>query len=212
MRNLLYKELRLTINPFFYVFPILLSALFFVPQWIYTIIFMYFFWITAIQIMVGYTTQNDFTFLSMLPASKQSIVRSKLYAFLIMEGLHIVLGVIFAILHNVTYGTWNFMMDANIAFFGVIFLIYAVFNIIYLPLYFKTAYRFGKPVIIASVVTLLIAGFFEYAAIKIPFVYEIMESTNNITQLIVLFAGIFIFAISSVLTFKFSERNFLSIK
>jgi hypothetical protein len=212
MMNLLYKEFRLSINSFFYLFPVLIAALFFVPQWIYTLIFMYFFWITAIQIMVGYTTQNDYTFLAMIPASKKSIVRSKVYAFLIMEAIQLLFGVIFAILHNVTYGMYNFMMDANYAFFGLILVIYAAFNVIYLPMYFKTAYRFGIPVIIGTVVTLLIAGFFEYASFNIPFIYNIMESTNIVTQLSVLLVGIIIYIGASVFALKKSESNYLNIK
>jgi DNA-binding transcriptional regulator YhcF (GntR family) len=72
MKNLLYKELTLSIHPFFsLIMPFMLSLLFLIPNWIFTIVFLYFFWISAPQIFSGYTAQLDQAFLSSLPVSKK---------------------------------------------------------------------------------------------------------------------------------------------
>jgi len=78
MKNLVYKELRLSINSFLFVLPILLACLMFIPYWIYTFVFMYFFWITITQICAGYIAKEDNSFNAMIPVTKKDIVKSKI--------------------------------------------------------------------------------------------------------------------------------------
>ena len=208
MKALLYKELKLSINKFFYILPFVLALLFFIPQWIFSLVFMYFFWISVSQIYSSYTAQRDYAFMAMLPVKKKDIVSSKVYAFFIVEGLHMGFGIIFAIANNLIYGSYNFFMDINLAFFGIAFVTFGIFNIIFLPLYFKTAYRFGKPVIYGTTATLLFAGFFEFASIKIPFIYNITESTEVITQLLVLISGLIISVSLNYIALRKSITNF----
>lgn len=212
MKNLVYKELKLSINKFFYILPVILSVLFFIPQWIFSIVFLYFFWISVIQIYVTYRAQSDYAFLSMLPVTKKDIVKSKVISLVILESIHILLGVIFGIIHNLIYGSTNFLMDINPAFFGVIFVMFGLFNIIFLPGYFKTAYKYGLPAIIGAVATLLFAAFFEVGAIAIPFVSNIVESNSTGIQILVLVVGIAIFIGLNVIATIKSTKNYVSIK
>jgi|LGOV01.1.fsa_nt_gb hypothetical protein len=207
MRNLVYKELNLSISKFFYVLPLLLALLLLIPQWIYTIAFSYFFWISVSTIYSGYNAQEDLSFCSMLPVTKKDTVKSKIFAFYIIEGIHIFSGLIMVVVHNLLYGNTNFLLDLNIAFVGIIFGMYALFNIIFLPLYFKTAYKFGKPLIYASSAALIYAFIFEYGSIRFTFFREIVEGkvSNQITVLVV---GIVVSIIMSYFTIKKSIANF----
>lgn len=208
MRHLLYKELTLNINKFFFILPILLGALFMIPNWIFTFVFMYFIWITVPQIFSAYSSQRDYSFISMLPVKKKDVVTSKVFAIFTLELVHLVFGAVFAIIHILVYGSWNFMMDINLSLFAVVIATFGIFNVIFLPQYFRTAYKFGKPLIIGAVVTVLIVGFFEFAAIKIPFVYNITESSNGLTQLLVLLSGIVIASVLSFIALKRSIKNY----
>ena len=192
MRNLVYKEFKLSISWFFYVLPFMLACLMFIPQWIYTFVFMYFFWITIIQICAGYIAREDNGFNAMLPVTKREIVLSKISAILIIEGIHILAGVIFGIIHNQLYGSYNFFMDINIAFFGVMIVMYSIFNIIFLPQYFKTAYYYGKVVVIGVIVVLVYGFIFEYGALRFEFMRDIFEGTLPVQLLV--------FGIASVIT------------
>lgn len=217
MWNLMHKELRLSINKFFLVLPFILGLLFFIPGWIYILVFMYFFWIAVPQIFGAYQSQRDYDFMSMLPVSKKEIVRSKILSIYFIELLHIVFAVIFVVIHNQIYGSWNLFMDTNVAFFGVAILMFGVFNIVFLPAYFKTAYFFGKPLLAASVVTFIYAFVFEFTAVmalshpdRFGWFSNVFEGTLQ-TQLIVLFASIILCAILSIFTIKVSQKNYESI-
>ena len=122
MRNLLYKELNLSVNKFFYLLPFLVGLLFFIPQWFYTLVPMYLFWITVPQVYSAYLSNLDDNFTAALPVTKSDIVVSKSLSLMILELLQIVAILVFVLIHNHLYGSWNFSLDLNIAFFGVVFL------------------------------------------------------------------------------------------
>lgn len=209
MKNLVYKEMKISIQILFLILPILLSLLFFIPRWIFILVYMYFFWITAPQIYSNYIAQQDQSFSMMLPISKKEYVKSKIYALFIVEGLHFVFGLIFALIHNLIYGNFNFFFDINIAFFGVILVLFTLFNVIFLPQYFKTGYFYGKPIIIAIAATMVYTFIFEFSAFKYQWFRDVFEGPV-LTQSIILLISIIITIFSNLLTLKKSVRNYES--
>lgn len=207
MKNLIYKELKISINKFFYILPVFLACLMLIPQWIYTIVFSYFFWISVSQICSGYINKEDNSFCSMLPVTKKEIVKSKIYAMLLVEGLHLVLGILFGIIHNIIFGNENLFLEINVAFFGIIIVMFALFNVVFMPLYYKTAYYFGKPVIYGVIVAFLYALLMEFANIKYMFVRNIFTGTVGV-QLIVLAVGLLISIILNYIAIKKSIKNY----
>lgn len=208
MKNLLYKELSLTLHKFYYVLPLVLSLLFFIPGWIFTLVPMYFFWISIPNILSGYTAQLDYPFISLLPVSKREVVVAKTTSIYIVESLHVVFALIFGLVHNAIYGQWNFFLEVNPIYFGIIIMMLGLFNIIVFPLYFKTAYRFGKPVIYGTVATLVFAGLFEYAAAAMPSIAAVLKSTDMTTQYSLFAVGLVGGIILSMIATKLSVRNF----
>ena len=73
---------------------------------------------------------------------------------------------------------------------------------------FYLPYKFGKPLIIGVVVTLLFAGFFEASSMTIPVVRNIIESTDTFIQLSILGFGVFGFIGLNILALKLSIRNY----
>lgn len=212
MKDLLYKEMKLSIHPFFlWMLPLTLSLLLLIPKWIFTLVFMYFFWISVPQIYSGYNAQLDQAFLSTLPISKKSIVHSKAVSLIVMELIHLAFGVIVAVIHVALYGSENFTMDVNPAFFGAVLVIYGCFNLTFLPGYFKTAYRFGIPLIIGVIVTLFVGTFFELGTVLIPFMGSLMKSTGIFAQSGLLVAGVALFAGMNFLAARLSYRNYIRI-
>lgn len=207
MLNLVNKELKLSINKFFFILPLMLSLLFFIPQWFYTLIFMYMFWITVPQIYSGYISNQDYNFVSMLPVSKKDIVSSKVIALVVIELLHLGFAAIFAVVHNQIYGVFNFSLDANYSLFGIGFLMYGMFNIIFFPYFFKTGYFFGKPVIAGTIVTLIYGGIIEYGMIRFEFMREIFEGTIG-SQLIVLIVGLVGGILLTIIGIKVSQKKY----
>jgi hypothetical protein len=171
---------------------------------------MYFFWISISQIYSGYIAKQDHSFNAMLPVSKREIVLSKVVALFIIEGVHLAVGFFFGIIHNMIYGQWNFFLDINYAFFGAMVLLYAIFNIVFLPNYFKTGYYFGKPVIYGNIVVLIYAFLLEFSQFKLQIARDIFEGSIG-TQLIVMVVGVGISIILSIITIKRSIQNYESI-
>ncbi|MDD3478394.1 MAG: ABC-2 transporter permease [Candidatus Izemoplasmatales bacterium] len=189
MKNLVYKEIKLSIHRFYFLLPILLGLLMFIPNWIFTLVFMYFFWITAPQLYASYNAQQDGAFLMMLPISKKEYVKAKIMSLYILEGFHIFFGFLFGIIHNLIYGSFNWFFDINFAFFGLVLVLFSVFNLVFLPMYFKTGYYFGKPVIIAIVSTMIFAFLMEYSVFQYPWVQNFLEG-NWIDQGIIVFISV----------------------
>ena len=210
MKNLIYKELKLSINKFFFLLPVILGGLLFIPNWIFLLVFYYFFWISIPQIYGAYIQHGDYNFLSVLPIKRKDIVSSKVYALFILEITHIVFAVIFGLIHNELYGSWNFFFDINLAFYGVSILLFGVFNITFLPAYFKTAHFFGKPLIYATIATIIFGFIFEFGIAKYQFMRDIFEGTLMV-QTIVFIVATILGVLLSVVALKISQKRMMEI-
>ena len=204
MYNLLLKELKLSIPKFFFIMPILTGALFLIPQWPYFLALMYFCFTTAPNILSNYNSQNDYGFSIMMPVSKKEIVKSKIFTFIILELFHMVTGVFFASLNVLLYKENNFFMDLTPAFFGLAFIMYGLFNLILFPLYFRTAYHFGLPVILANIGALLFVSTVEI----ISFILKPADHLSYIWQLVTLITGVLLYIGMNQITLHNSYRKF----
>lgn len=210
MKNLVYKELTLSIHKFFYLLPVLLACLLMIPQWIYLIVFMYFFWISVPQIYSAYLAQQDYDFTTVLPVKKGDIALSKGYSLIILELIHIFLAVIVGVIHNLVYGSFNFFLDVSPAFFGYAFIMFALFNIIFLPLYFRTAYYFGKPLIYGIIAATIFGVGLELLALLVPWASKILDNPDMLYQLGMLLFGIVVFGGLNWVALQRSVKNYES--
>ncbi|MBI9106166.1 MAG: ABC-2 transporter permease [Spirochaetales bacterium] len=215
MRSLIYKDFKLSINWFFFIImPFLTGALFLIPQWPFFIALMYFFFITVPNVFATYNSQNDFGFAIMMPVSKNDIVKGKISSFIIIELIHLLTGAIFAFIHVKLYGIDNFMLDLNFAFFGIAFMMFALFNIVFFPIYFKSAYKYGIPTIAANVAAILFAAAVELLVLFNPVFRNFLEGRSpemKVLQIIILIAGIGIFALFNFIAYKMSAKRFENI-
>jgi ABC-2 type transport system permease protein len=104
------------------------------------------------------------------------------------------------------YHTENFLLDANIAFIGFVFMMFGIFNVIYLPMFYKTADKIGWPLIIAFLAAFLFSVAVEGIIMMVPFAKILDGKAHLPAQLIVLGVGIIIFFLLSY------EANRISIK
>ena len=208
MRNLLYKEFKLAINPMFYLVA-LLGALIMIPQWPYFIALMYFFFITVPNLFTTGKAQNDMGFSVMLPVRKRDVVGSKILAVIGLELLHIVVAAVFAAINAAVYKEGNFLLDANVAFFGFVFVMFAIFNIIFFPMFYKTAYKVGLPTVIALTAAIVFATAVEMFVLFTPAAAAVLDGTQQtLLQLPVLFGGIVVFVLLSALAIRISANRF----
>ena len=128
-----------------------------------------------------------------------------------MELLQILVAVPFAVINNVIYHSNEVGMNPNFAFFGSIFIMYGIFNIIFLPWFYKTAYNVGKPLLIGIIASTVFIASANFAVILVPVLKTNLngQGAGNIEcQLPVLPAGIVLFVLLTWLAYKISANNF----
>ena len=77
MKNLIYKELKLSINPLFYLVT-LLGSLILIPNWVYFIAISYLLYIAVPNIFTTNKAQNDIAFSTLLPVRKRDVVGARI--------------------------------------------------------------------------------------------------------------------------------------
>ncbi len=207
MYNLLYKEFRLAIPPFFIYGSAIFGLLMLIPQWIYFLVPLYFCFTSIPNMFSGYRANYDLNFSALLPISKDDIVKARIGSVAVLELLHIAFAAIFAVCNHLLYHLPNFAFDLNAAYFGFVFLIYGIFNIILFPMFFKTGYKFGVPVIIANVVVILFALAVEMFLIISDGFERAMEH-NSPAQAVTLLLGMGIFVILTWIAYRVSSSRF----
>ena len=207
MKNLLYKEFSLIVNPLFYLMP-LFGALVLIPQWLYFFSIMYFFFISLPNIFTIGKAQNDIGFSVLLPVSRSEIVKARIMTIVVLELLQLLVTAVCAAINIAIYPLGNFLLDANIAFIGFSFVVFAIVNILFFPLFYKTAYKIALPVIVSMAAAMIFATGVELLVLYVPY-FKIVDGMGNVpAQLIVLASGIAIFILLNIVSYKISARKF----
>ncbi len=212
MRNLMRKEMKLSASVLSYLF-ILFGLMFLLPG--YPILCGVFF--VSLGIFQSFQTAreaNDIVFSALLPIAKKDVVRGKYRFVCLIEACSLVLMAAAAVLRmtvfseSVVYRS-NALMNANFFALGVAFVIFGLFNCIFVGGFFKTAYRFARPFvtfIIAAFLTIFVAEALHH----VPGLQRLNAfGTDDIAlQLILLAAGILVWLLLTVLSLRRACEHF----
>lgn len=212
MYNLVMKDLKIGVNPMLFIFPFLISALMLIPGWLYFIVILYFCWISVPNMFAGFRVQNDLIFTAMMPVTKKDIVKAKVAVIVILELLHIVTAIIYGMISTRLFPNVNYhFFGPTLGFWGLCFVMLAIFNIILIPMYYKTAYKYGGATMAAITGTVLFAGGAEWLGIENSAVFELFKGTgadNMAIQISILIAGILIFAVLTIIAYRIATKRF----
>jgi hypothetical protein len=212
MKALLFKELKLALHPTTYLF-LAIGAMLMIPSYPYYVAFVY----TCLGIFFIFLTSRenkDILFTASLPVRKRDVVKSRIITVATIELLQLVIGIPFAIIGiriNPNSAGNLVGIEANMAFFGLVLIMYALFNAIYLPVFYKTAVKVGIPLLLAGIAVTIYVIAVELAVQMIPFLKTHLDSTDPSMmtyQLPILIAGMLIFAFALWLTYRKSAANF----
>lgn len=216
MYNLVMKDVRLAVPPFFFLFPFLFGALMLIPGWIYFVVPLYFCWITIPNVFNQFKVQNDLMFTSVMPVSKRDMVKARVTVIVGLELLHIVTAAVFGSISMILYPDVTYLFfPPNMGFWGLNLVMLAIFNLIFIPMFYKTAYKFGWALLAAVVAAMLFAGIAQWLGIQSPVVNEIFYGTEaqQVTlQAFILIAGIVIFAAFSMIAYRLAAKRFLRVE
>jgi ABC-2 type transport system permease protein len=210
MKNLLNKEFRLVINPLFFLIT-LFGALLLIPQWLFFIAPMYLLFIAMPNIILAANAQKDIEFTALLPVRKSDAVRARVLAIALLQVAQIFVVAIFAALNIILYHTGNFVIDTNVAYIGCVFAMYGVFNVIFFPMLYKTAYKFATPLIVALIFTIVFAAGIEFLVVTVPAAARVLDGISRdalIGQIPVLVYGIAAFILLTWISIRASIKRF----
>lgn len=212
MNNLLLKELKLGVNPFFYALPFLTGALALIPSWLYFFVTLYFCFITVPNMFAGYKSQNDLIFTSILPVTKNNIVKAKITVVVILELLHVGVAMIYSLISSYLYPDITYyFFTPNLGFWGLTFVMLAIFNFIFFTVYYKTAYKYGVASIVSITAAILFAGGAEWLGIANSTIFDLFKGSgadNLGIQLSILIGGILLFALATIIAYYISIKRF----
>ena len=159
MKAILYKQFHLVCHPMTLVFP-LFGVMLLIPSYPYTVIFFYVMLGLFFSFING-REQKDIYYSALLPIRKRDTVKASVVFVLLIELASLLIAIPFALLSvrlNPLGGN-AVGLEPNAALFAAALLLYALFNGIFLPAFYKTAYQVGmsflKAVIPASIVMIV---------------------------------------------------------
>lgn len=210
MKNLLYKEFKLSVQPLTYLF-LATAAMLLIPSYPYEVAFFYQTMGIFFIFMLG-NTNNDLFFTALLPVRKRDTVRARFITVIILELLQMVASIPFALLKSRLNIAPNMAgVEANLALFGVAFVMYGVFNLIFLPMFYKTGYKAGMPFLVSGLVMGLVVVVTEVAINLVPgwnVALDSIEPAYLPQRLLALAGGLMIFVVLTLLAYKLSVRRF----
>ena len=212
MRDILRKELQLSASPLAFFF-ILFGLMFFLPG--YPVLCGAFFVTLGLYQSFLYAREaNDIEFSALLPIAKRDVVRGKFLFVCLIEGCGLLLMLIAALIRMTLLADApvyraNALMNANLFALAGALLVFALFNLIFLGGFFRTAYKLGRPFII-YIVAAFVAIFVLEALHHVPGLEALnaFGSDSLGLQLGLLLAGAATFLLLTLLSYKAACRNF----
>jgi len=211
MKQLLYKEFKLAMHPTMYIF-LLLSAMVLIPSYPYYVAFMYMCLAMFFTFLQGRET-NDLFFTAMLPVRKKDVVTARIVMVCLFQLGMIFVSLPFAVLSvRINPNGYNAAgIELNTAFYGLVFLMFGGYNLCFLPGFYKTGRKLGKPLLLGVTFLILFMFAAESAAQYIPSPvsgYLDVPGPAFSTQWPVLALGVLCWVGLTVLAWQLSVRRF----
>lgn len=155
---------------------------------------------------------NDVLYTVLLPISKKDVVTARYLFVCFIQCTAFILMTLLTVLRMTLLGNAapyenNAMMNSNPIFLAWTLLIFALFNSLFVGLYFKTAYKFGKPFISFIVCSMLTVCLAE-AVHHIPGLSFLNTAERLPLQLAILFAAVVVYIIVTLASCRKAQHSF----
>lgn len=206
--QLLYKELVLAAHPTHLVFACM-GALVLVPAYPFSVIFMFGCLGPYITLQYGRET-GDARFTALLPVARCDVVRGKFLLIACLQLFQLALSVPFACLRGALGMGGNPVgLDATVAWYGMGLMLYAVFDAIFLPVYYHTACKVGRAFLVAALpMVLMMAGIESVAHIPALAWMDGTEPGELRRQIPIFLLGVLAYGGALSLAYRRSVQNF----
>ena len=222
MKNLLYKEFKLSIHPLTYFFVGLMAMAALAPSFPSFVPLLYF-GAAYTFLFIGMnktTTTNDLLYTCMLPIKREDVVKARVFSTTFLQLYDLVLVFSFFAVNKFIFqansdpknlGIISLNLDQGFVLLGVYLLCLSVYDLIYMPWFYKN----GKSIIANMLVAVLTVAVLGGILTIVPYIFfkDILsiKGGNIILQLGFLLASIGIWIGSKVLVIKKSTKNLVKL-
>lgn len=210
MKNLMIKEFALAAHPTFYLF-LIFDFMLLIPSYPYYVAFIYTCLAIFLTFLTGRETKDVFYTVS-LPIRKRDAVKARCLIIAVIELLQIIIAVPIAVLGVHINPKGNMAgIESNVAFFGFVFIMYAIYNVIFLTIFYKTAYKAGKAFAFSGTAVLVYIAVMEMAVQFIAPLKTNLDTSRPdmmVKQIPILIAGIVIYILAMLFAYKRAAANF----
>lgn len=207
MKALLYKEWKLIINPLFLLVP-LFSVLILIPQWVFFVALLYFCFMSAPNLFTLSKTYNEVYFSASQPVRRRDIVKARVLTLVGLEALQILVAAVCVAARLLWMRQPNFFIDPNLAFLGLNFVMFGLFNLVLLPMFYTTGYKIAMPVVLATAAAVVFAAAVELGVTFVPFVRVFDGMRTTWVHIAALLGGAALFAGMNWIAYRVSAARF----
>lgn len=209
MKALLYKQFRLVCHPMTLIFC-LFGIMVLIPNYPYTVIFFYVM-LGLFFTFLNIREQKDIYYSALLPVPKRDTVKAGCAFVVIIEVLSLVVLIPCSLLAvHLQPGKDNLVgLDPNLALLAAGFLLYAVFNAVFLPSFYANGYKVGvafvKAVIPTTLAMIVLEALPHFPALGW---LDDLDAATQVRLLSVLIGSVLIYAGGMALTFWASAQRY----
>ena len=164
MKALLNKEIKLASSLITWLF-LAFSLMTMIPGYP-ILVGAFFLGLGLFQSFQNWRENNDILYTALLPVKKTDVVKAKFEFVVMVQVLFFALSLILTILRITVLKDSrvyvnNVMMNANQFYLGGILLVFAVFNLVFICGFFKTAYKFARPFVSFAILSFIVIAIAE---------------------------------------------------
>ena len=211
MIKLFKKDLKLNMPKALFLFA-LLGAMILIPNYPYIVGTGY--TIMHIMLYLQFSNENrSQEFSATLPIRRRDIVSSTTAVFALCQLINIAVSAVCAYPSRlINPNVYNFVgLDANLTFFGVALGCLGLFNIVVIPRYFKTGYKYGVTLVLGL---LTFVAFYLVCELLIQLIPALTVSLDGYdtayvwARLTVLLAGVIMYCVFTYLANRIATKKF----
>ena len=208
--KLLLKEYKLCMHPTGYIM-LLGAALVLVPGYPYGVCCFYM-GLAIFFICLTARENHDAAYTLTLPVSRKDAVSARILFCTILEVLDLLMMGIFVLIKKAIGTMANPAgLDAGIAILGNGLIIFALFNIIFFPLYYRDIQKPGKAFLFASSAVFAWIILEIIATYTVPFFRDVLDQPDPehlSAKLLFTLAALVLFAVCTILSIRISTKHF----
>ena len=208
--KLLMKEWKLCMHPMGYIM-LLCAALILVPGYPYGVSCFYM-GLAIFFICLTARENHDASFTLTLPVSRRDAVKARILFCTVLEVLDLLLMGVFILIKYAIGFTHNPAgLDAGLALIGDGMIIFAIFNMVFFPIYYKDINKPGKAFVIAATAVFAWIIFEIVSTYTIPFFQYVLdtEDPQNMSEKgLFTLAGLGLFLAGTARSIQISAKRF----